>query len=76
MLCLEAHNHLRSATGQGWNEESLDDHFQSQRSVADNPGDVVAFVWFKRMKNVLKEVDLASARCVPVLKPIEFLDVA
>ncbi|PIL29478.1 hypothetical protein GSI_08420 [Ganoderma sinense ZZ0214-1] len=67
---------LVSARKRGWNEESLDDHFKWQRNVADNPGEKVAFVWFRMMMNVLKEVDLASPGCIPVLKPIEFLDVA
>ncbi|KAI1785803.1 hypothetical protein LXA43DRAFT_976029 [Ganoderma leucocontextum] len=60
----------------GWNEDILDYHFQWQRGIADNPSDVVAFTWFRMMKNVLQEVDLASSGCVPALKPIEFLDVA
>ncbi|TBU41153.1 hypothetical protein BD309DRAFT_965875 [Dichomitus squalens] len=65
---------LLAMRSKGWNEETLDDHFKWQRTVADNPDKEVASTWFHMMKKVMQEIDLASG-CISPLKPIEFLDV-
>ena len=61
-------------TAKGWHTETLDDHFKLQRQRADDPDEKTAATWFHMMKNVMKEVDLASG-CIPAFNTMKFLDI-
>jgi hypothetical protein len=51
----------------------MDQHFATQRSVADNAGPDLEFIWFEKMKTVLEEVDLQT-QCIPTAGKMNFLD--
>lgn len=59
---------------QGWHDESIQDHFQKQREIADSPSTDLERVWFGRMKIILREIDDGLQRCVTGRIALNFLD--
>ena len=51
----------------------MDDHFQKQRDVADHASNKLSQVWFRKMKDIFKEIDTKSG-CIPRTKKVSFLD--
>jgi len=62
--------HLRR---RGWDNQELDQHFATQRSVADNADQKLERIWFCKMKKVLEEVDMQT-HCIPRVGGMKFLD--
>ncbi|THG97951.1 hypothetical protein EW026_g4146 [Hermanssonia centrifuga] len=57
----------------GWEDDSLDNHFKRQRTVADTVDDKMNVIWFKKMKKAFSELNKA-AHFVPRSGTLKFLD--
>ncbi|KAF7977153.1 hypothetical protein HWV62_4571 [Athelia sp. TMB] len=59
----------------GWDDGRMDKHFVEQRQTADTagPNSPLNFVWFRKMKDIFREIDRKSG-CIPNLQRLNFLD--
>jgi len=64
---------LSELQAKGWKDERVDEHFKNQRDKADNAGDDLRRRWFKKMKEIMREID-KNAKCIQDAGNMQFLD--
>jgi len=64
---------LLELQNKGWNDESAEQRFQKQRQTSDNASFELTRIWFRRMKDLLWEID-TNLKCIPGEVSIDFLD--
>jgi hypothetical protein len=64
---------LSELQAKGWKDERVDEHFKNQRDKADNAGDDLRLWWFKKMKEIMREID-KNAKCIQDAGNMQFLD--
>ncbi|KDR84616.1 hypothetical protein GALMADRAFT_55647, partial [Galerina marginata CBS 339.88] len=52
---------------------SAEKHFKKQRETSDNASSNLSKIWFRRMRDLLREIDM-NLRCIPGNEPVDFLD--
>ncbi|KAH9908239.1 uncharacterized protein BXZ73DRAFT_109963 [Epithele typhae] len=62
------------ASEQGWDNDQLDGYFEGKRSAKAVDEDT-SYIWFKKMRSVMKEVDHASGQLIPSWGHFTFLDI-